>query len=324
MSVKSRGAPDRKRKKKATPENSPELGYPNSEEDEPMGGGDCFCGQPERRAMLECSLCKDYTHYECTGLGVLELCNVINEDPGLFVCKACVPQLNPSVISELKEPNPSCHVHMYKEPVPPAPTGGLSEDTMRRIIVEATAAATKAATTAVMDFMKDHLEKEGKKNNLVIVGFPVEKSDQMAQRALDDKKVGDVCQKLGIPQESIQSTFREGRDPSKSVLKVCFKDRFVTERRMFLFQGTRALKDTGILGPDSRAYVRADLTWKERQADIALRAELRKRREVPGAPDLVIRNGRIVPRGGGRPGGRPGGQDPSGNGIQPVQPQLYR
>jgi hypothetical protein len=91
------------------------------------------------------------------------------------------------------------------------------------------------------------------------------------------------------------SVFREGRKSAgrSRIVKVCFKERQVSERREFLFRGTQVLRqDQANLDQGFKPFVRRDMTSKEREQDFQLRQELKRRRV--DEPDLVIRKGQIV------------------------------
>ncbi|MEM7402231.1 MAG: hypothetical protein AAF304_09815 [Pseudomonadota bacterium] len=158
------------------------------------------------------------------------------------------------------------------------------------------AAAAEAATRVAMNFVKEHLERHEKKNNVVVVGNKENCTGEMEQNADDTKKMEAICTKLAIPIDALSGTFREGRTRGKRVLKVCFKDRQVTARRTFLTNATRLMREESqCQGLRFQPIARRDMTEKEREQDRKLRGELRDRRAA-GELNLIIRNGEIITR----------------------------
>lgn len=51
----------------------------------------CWCARPSHSAEVQCSICRKNIHYECLGISITELSILINQDPGLYVCKLCTP-----------------------------------------------------------------------------------------------------------------------------------------------------------------------------------------------------------------------------------------
>jgi hypothetical protein len=56
-----------------------------------------------------------YAHYECLGLNVVQISNLINQDPGIYICKACGPQLSKKDLSGLKKQYPKSAVFQFNE-----------------------------------------------------------------------------------------------------------------------------------------------------------------------------------------------------------------
>lgn len=146
------------------------------------------------------------------------------------------------------------------------------------------------ADTVSKSFMNS-LEIKEKQKNLVIVGMP-EVDDNS-----DRERVYQMAKYAGIddPSLAIKTTFRDGRGGKKSrsgapiprIIKVRFANK--NYRKIFLTKGYKELGDDF-----SGLYVRPDLTFEEREADRALKAELRQRKSATGNENLVIKNGRIV------------------------------
>lgn len=56
----------------------------------------CWCHGPSNAAEVQCSNCQSWIHYVCLGLSISRLSDLINDDPGLYLCKSCLelPDLN--------------------------------------------------------------------------------------------------------------------------------------------------------------------------------------------------------------------------------------
>lgn len=265
-------------------------------DNEEIEGFPCFCGRDESHYMLLCTVCSSWIHYECSGFqSVADLSKCLNDAPGNYVCKTCVPNLSTSKAERLKDCSQDGSLYFYSDTQAQKSEERFTEAFFQRIVI----AATDAATKAVMDFVKEDAEKREKKNNLVVVGFPDVEKDEPSQNVFDKAEMGKICEKLDIPKDSIVSTFREGRTAGNRILKVCFADRRVSERRMFLARATGLIREhDNCKGKKFRPFVRPDMTASERERDYKLRQELRTRREN-GELDLIIRNGNIVARPGG-------------------------
>lgn len=73
----------------------------------------CFCGSPKRNAEVQCSECKTYIHYECLGLSFKELCTLLNETPGIYICKTCAPKVNEVARKKFLAANKGCQLFEF-------------------------------------------------------------------------------------------------------------------------------------------------------------------------------------------------------------------
>ena len=146
--------------------------------------------------------------------------------------------------------------------------------------------------------MAEALEREAKKLSLVVVGLP--ESDKGSPRCDADKAfVHQVAQALDFGPEAISDVFRSGavREDSQEgmpfarVLKVKFLDQ---ASRLAFLRGFKRGKPSQ--AAFLKTYVRPDMTYRERQIDRELRAELFRRRQNEPDPDLMIFRGKIVKR----------------------------
>lgn len=109
-----------------------------------------------------------------------------------------------------------------------------------------------------------------------------------------------ICDKVGVKREEIVDIFRNGLVKDKTadgkeysrIVKLKFSS---LAAKLIYMKKFRAEK------PDdeeySGTYVRPDLTFRERTADRALRDLLFAQRELNPTADLIIKRGKIVPRG---------------------------
>lgn len=274
-------------------------------------GQACWCGKPSNVYEIECYMCDSFTHYECAGFGnsIKLLTDCLRDENSVYVCKTCRPKLSNDQIDELREIGP---IYAHGDGEVNASGGDVDYGKMVK-------AATEAAIKAVLEYMDEKLEerfeKAHKKDNLVIVGLPDLEKTEADQNRADRKAVGEICDTLDIPRAAIASTFREGKETGKRILKVCFGDRMVSERRTFLSKATPLIRDRPECnGRSFKAFVRRDLTAKERETDYKLRCELRSARALHPDKYLKIYQGKIVEAGkphGYQPPAAPTGNDDS-------------
>ena len=153
----------------------------------------------------------------------------------------------------------------------------------------------------IQDEIREDLEKEKKKHNVVLIGVPENNKEQIRCEA-DRNRVLEICQKLKMPNDRVLDIFRDGmvrqtdlngREYSR-ITKVVFAS--FSDKMQFL-KGYKSC-----LGSDDRGYARHDLTLRQRQEENVLRAELTvKHQENPN-----IRRGKdgkavIAPRLSSRP-----------------------
>ena len=125
------------------------------------------------------------------------------------------------------------------------------------------------------------------------MGLPDPDADEIRSDG-DEDFVRGVCVTLDIDFDSVEDVFRDGqmkldRQNYCRIVKVKFVD---SASRMVFLKKFRAGKPTD--GVYRRTYVRPDMTFRQRQVDKQLSTELNIRRQQD--PNLIIRNGQIVPR----------------------------
>ena len=146
---------------------------------------------------------------------------------------------------------------------------------LRELLPEVLREAREASEEAV--------EAAGKKLNLVVIGLEEDADLNLF--------VDSACAAMNIDRADVTDTFRDGRsqDDRPRIVKVKFSKQ--ASRHKFLI-GLRD-KRAGLTGAEN-AWVRPDLTWRQRQADRVLRVELKRRRD--GGEEVKISRGKIVPK----------------------------
>lgn len=308
----------------------------------------CWCGKRpgDKNAIVGCSMCSRNVHYGCLGVSITELDEIVNDRPSGYFCKECVPQLTNNVKKDFAKLSRSGAVFCYREAQPtgiiasPAPSNpadanhgspnlsdvqnmimsavpAILESMMEKVLPKIMQVATDAATKAAMDHVEEMLEKRDKRRNLVFVGVPEQFDNRQDQNHADLDLVKDLCSKMSVDPEVIRTTFRDGQKndkKAKRIMKICFKEGCGQERSTFLRSATNLVKEVDAFKHmTSKPFVRPDLTYKERQKEKVLRAELFVGKENGG--DLIIRNGRLIPR--------PRSRSSRDNGdVEPVSPVV--
>lgn len=260
----------------------------------------CWCGEADGKAMVKCSVCAKMIHYRCMGVSLEDLDELINDVPASYVCRKCEPNLADKQRSDLASAGRSKTLFTYKESdssgskmVSLGAGGGISEEALSNII----RIATKAASEGVAEQIKEAMEKREKKRNLVLVGYPEKGDGRSEQNEYDLKAVHKYCDQLQIDPKSVRTTFRDGMKTSgrPRIMKICFEEGCSQERFSFLVGAKKRMDtDPELGGLKWKPFVRPDMTFNERQQDKALREQVKELRDQ--GKDMIIRNGKIVPR----------------------------
>jgi hypothetical protein len=143
--------------------------------------------------------------------------------------------------------------------------------------------------------VKEALDKEKKRLNAVIVGLP-ENDLGKVRCSGDEKFVKDICGTLKIAQSDVLDVFRDGKIKESEggrqfcrVIKVKF-DSWAS--KLSFLKGFKRCVPSGV-----KAYVRHDLTFREREEERALKGRLAQYREQFKDAEIVINRGRIVYKG---------------------------
>lgn len=161
---------------------------------------------------------------------------------------------------------------------------GLSEELVTTLITRVLENVLPKVLEASREAASEAVEAEGKKLNLVLINLP--------ENEAHVDVVESACEKLHINRADVLETFRDGRPSADRprIVKIKFKNS--NSRREFLmgFRNVRSALPGG-----ANAWVRPDLTYRQRQSDFVLRKELYRRKEG-GEENLKIHRGKIVAR----------------------------
>ena len=109
---------------------------------------DCWCNQPDHEAMVGCSICKKFLHYECLGQdSILQLSQLINESPGLYICKSCLIDCQQPSKDILMSSAPTNTLFTYHEP--PTTLESSSESVLQEINAKLEAITNQLQDVAV-------------------------------------------------------------------------------------------------------------------------------------------------------------------------------
>jgi hypothetical protein len=228
------------------------------------------------------------------GISPADISAVINDDSSYYVCKVCIPTAPPDQLKTLAEE--SIHKRVFSPSPDVGPVAPVNAPVTMDMLKTMMCELTKAMTNTMMETMNEMMEKREKRRNLVIVGLPETKALDKEQNQDDMQRIGKYCDALKIDRSSVRKTFRDGqRRPGGRIVKVLFDEGCSGDRLTFLKMGRSVmLRDPDIDQLPRKPFVRPDLTFRERQADHALREELKTRKDA--GEDVVIRRGEIVPR----------------------------
>jgi hypothetical protein len=151
-----------------------------------------------------------------------------------------------------------------------------------------------ASPVDIQDEIREAMEREKKRFNVVVVGYP--ESDTAQIRCAGDKGfVEGICDKINVAKEAVEDVFRDGRVKQAEegrhfarIIKVKFSS--WSDKVKFMSNFNRA-KPAG-----SRFYARPDLTYRQRMADNAMREKVKALKGANPGLDIMIYRGDIVYR----------------------------
>ena len=77
----------------------------------------CWCGGPESDLEIECSNCRSWIHYLCSGITLPELNAAVHENPGLYLCKTCINSPKAKEICSRLISIHDCDIHQYNSQI---------------------------------------------------------------------------------------------------------------------------------------------------------------------------------------------------------------
>jgi hypothetical protein len=167
----------------------------------------------------------------------------------------------------------------------PAPAPALDQTVISEIVAQVINAVLPKVMNVAREEAEEATEAAGKKLKLVAIGLPEENPDNL------ESFVYTACDKMNIDRADVVETFRNGqaRPGRPRIAKIKFKNSSARHAFLIGFRGVRG----GMAGAEN-AWVRPDLTYRQRQADRVLLEELQTRRD---RGELVkISRGQIVPK----------------------------
>jgi hypothetical protein len=255
----------------------------------------CSAKVDNKQNYIACDLCQMLCHQKCPGSDHVNFTDsiflAVKENPGLaYLCPSC--EGSKTKVFELYRDFDRFKTEIRKE-FEELKASLVSDLADRRPAAPTAPAIQPSASAAtIQEEVREALEKEKKKLSAVIVGLP--EIDIGGIRCEGDMKfVKDIAFKLKIDSAEIKDVFRDGkiRDAEGGrvfcrIVKVKFDS---WSAKMTFLRGFKK----SIPG-DLRAYVRHDLTFRERQEERALKSQLVKYREEFKDAEIVIYRGRIV------------------------------
>ena len=153
---------------------------------------------------------------------------------------------------------------------------------------------TPSSSTNTEDFSKaidERFEQERRKCNVVVAGF--------AEATLEEDKtfVTDLLTVVNVNTSFVATRVGKLTPGKNRLLRICFPDESIRKQ---VLSKSKALKSLDENETDAarwkKVYIKPDLTKAQQTKDKQLRDELKKSREERPNDDLIIRNGKIVPR----------------------------
>lgn len=263
----------------------------------------------DNQQALLCTMCDTWCHAKCPSGSVnikpATLTSHSDEPDLPWFCCECRKVL-PTVLKAFREFE--CYkedIEKYRQATDAALASLTTEitklkDSVHHPSVPPVSSVNPAAGFDIEAEVREAIEKESKKRNLVIVGLAEADVDSVRSEG-DTDLVNELCDATGTPRSDVIDVFRSGRMPEITtdsegnerlpcrVTKVKFSCSSSRKRFLEKFIEKRPVSV-------GKAYVRPDMTFRERQADKSLRNELFARRRVDPSGDWVINRGNIVKR----------------------------
>ena len=146
---------------------------------------------------------------------------------------------------------------------------------------------------AIAGAFDDFFDKENRKLNVVMHNIPEPQGETYIERTEQDKaKFKEVIREGMRLNVNVTKAYRVGK-PTQEKPRLLIVGLENAEVKIEVLKMASQLRSTEEW---SDVFITPDLTWKEREEGRRLREELRRRKRA-GEDNLIIRRGRIVPRG---------------------------
>ena len=150
----------------------------------------------------------------------------------------------------------------------------------------------------IAELRRDQEEIEKRRTNLIIYEVAESNSPDSGERKRDDEhKVRSIFRKLQVQEPDVKSVSRLGKkqDGNFRPVKVVFGSERNKQAIMNRVKSLRISKQKDDAEVLKDIHIAPDMTQRQREERRGLMKELEKRKQE-GEKDLVIRNGRIVPK----------------------------
>ena len=146
-------------------------------------------------------------------------------------------------------------------------------------------------TCTIIEVVDEYVEREKRKNNLVVFNIPESNQIDIKARSKNDISVFNEIVETVLKVQEVQVTkaIRLGKKNSEKPRPLLLSFAQETTKREILSNARILRRSTKW----SNVFISPDLTLKERQANREIRAEMKRRREN-GEQNLIIKRGKIV------------------------------
>ena len=270
---------------------------------------DCPCGKENDDAglMIECSTCETNYHPQCCGLDGLTKSPLKHLKKKKWVCPRCFkfPENFPKTLqkekttSQITEQTVDQIIAIVNSTVEEnlktllAPENLEKGDDNNEDFTRVTRRRQNSIQKVIREEKEEEILIEKKKKNLIIFNIPESSNEEKKEEMLEDfQKIQKVyTDKATLVKGDIAHITRLGaKDPQKTrPVLITLKEEDKRKELLTKNKNLKLLEDH----ISTNIYVSPDLTRKQREADKALREELKQLKKTNA--NLVIRNHKIVP-----------------------------
>jgi hypothetical protein len=217
-------------------------------------------------------------HPECWGFSAASYSSLTKIPPALIPlkCNQCT-----SYLAGIEDRLAAVERQLAQQAAAPANT--MTPELVKEVVAQVLKEVLPQVLKEAREASEEAVEAAGKKNSLVVIGLTEDIEPSVF--------VDEACAAMNIDRSDVVDTFRDGQSQADRprIVKVKFSKQ--PSRHKFLI-GLRSKRED--LPGAANAWVRPDLTYRQRQADRILREELKRRRD--GGEEVKISRGKIVPK----------------------------